>query len=308
MAGEIVVIWNPSAGSPRKRAAVRSQLEQDPRVAILETRTREEAIKTVRRAWRAGAEFVISAGGDGTVNAVVQALADAPRETRLGVLPLGTGNDLCRTLAVPLDPIAALEAIAAGPTRRLDLARVDTGAEARYFINLATGGNAPRISQFLTPEMKARWGPMCYLRGAVSVLSDLQVFDINVKTDGPAAGRYPALNVVLGNGRTAGGGLYAAPHADPQDGLLDLIIVLDGTPVEIASASTSFLLSDYLTSDLVVYDRVSHVEIHADRPLPLSVDGEVIEADRFSFEVVPAAIDVVVGPDFDAPRAGDHLP
>ena len=115
----------------------------------------------------------MAAGGDGTVHAVVNGLAPDFGGARLAVLPLGTGNDLRRSLAIPDDPLAALDLLDSGRERLIDVIRVETPSRSLYAVNTASGGFSGQLQEALTEEMKAAWGPLAYLRGAAAVLPDL---------------------------------------------------------------------------------------------------------------------------------------
>jgi diacylglycerol kinase (ATP) len=156
----------------------------------------------------------------------------------------------------------------------------------------------------LTDDMKQRWGPFVYLRGAVDVLSSLVTFDTRLRFDDGQEEIVPALNVVVANGRTSGGGLQAAPHANPEDGLLDVIVVLDGSPIDLAVLAAKFVVSDYVQSDLVIFRRARQVSIASKPALRFSADGDWITEQPVTFEVLPAALPVTVGPEYAPVPAG----
>ena len=312
MNDEIFVIWNPSAGSTEQNAALRAELERHRHVTLHETVSAEHARELAADAVRRHVGLVVAAGGDGTVNAVINGLAADLEKARLAVLPLGTGNDLCRTLAVPPEPDLAarllipedLDRPDAGSLhlRRIDLVEVETAGRRSWFANMAAGGNSGHLMETLSHEIKQRWGPLCYLRGAVDVLTELVVYETRIEFDDGPTQTYSALNVVLGNGRFSAGGLRVAPRANPEDGLLDVIIIRDGSPVDLMNMAAHYLLDDYVQSELVVLRRASRVSVEADPPIPFSADGDLLGSGPMTFTVHPAALPVVVGPDY-APEA-----
>lgn len=302
MSDEILIIWNATAGSAGNHARLRAELERRAGVTIHESNSGPDAAALARQAVDRGVGLIVAAGGDGTVHAVVQGLAVDFTRARLAVLPLGTGNDLCRTLAVPSDPFEAAEFFTAGRATKIDLVRVDADSKTIYMINMATGGNTTQAHDALTGEMKARWGPLAYLRGAVAALGDLDVYNTSVRIDGGPPERFEALNVIVGNGRTSGGGFQSAPHANPEDGLMELIVILDGPPIELAGLAVQYAVGDYLQSEQVVYRRARHVEIESEPALPLSIDGDRIECRSAAFQVLPQALRVLVGPEYSPER------
>jgi len=298
----IVVLWNPHSGMSEVSVAARSLLESRDECRLLETSSGPEAIERAADAAEQGAELVVAAGGDGTVNAVAQGLLRAGESARLGVIPTGTGNDLCRSLAVPLDPLQAAQWLldhGEDHVRRIDVAELRSPSKQSTFVNMATGGNSGRFTQQLTDEMKEFWGPLCYLRGTLTIVSDLIVFNARIRFDDGPQERFNALNVFIANGRTAGGGLRAAPQASLEDGLLDAIIVLDGTPVDLAGLATRYVVGDYLQSELIIHRRVRRLSLQADPTMMFSADGDVVTDEPVEFLVREKALQVVVGADYD---------
>jgi diacylglycerol kinase (ATP) len=139
------VIMNPAAGSAASSGPLHDRLAAIPDLTVRQTCAMGQARAVAREAIREGYELVVAAGGDGTVNEVVQGLsADLDRAT-LGVLPLGTGNDLARSLGMPFNPIEALEILTNNARerereRKIDLIRVDTVHDPVYCVNIAAGG------------------------------------------------------------------------------------------------------------------------------------------------------------------------
>ncbi|MGH7129430.1 MAG: diacylglycerol/lipid kinase family protein, partial [Planctomycetaceae bacterium] len=290
----------PKAGSVEANAAVRERLGRQPNVTLRETTSRDHARELAAEAVHAGAGLVVAAGGDGSVNSVVSGLAENLDNARLAILPMGTGNDFARTLAMPPDPLEAVNVLLAPhpPMRRMDLVHVPRPDGDRHYINMATGGNTGHALESLSDEVKRAWGPLAYVRGAVDMLGDLTVFDVRMRFDDGPAEQYAALNVFLANGRTSGGGLPVAPRASPEDGLMDVIIIRDGTAIDLAALAARFFVSDYLESELIIYRRAQRVEIDAAPPLEFSADGDLIGPTPLTASVLPQALPVLVGPEY----------
>ena len=138
-----------------------------------------------REDWQEG--LLIVAGGDGTINDVVNGLGRAgfPEGVTLGILPAGTGNDLAATLCIPEDPELAEDVIRQNRERRLDVARVRSeGIGERFFINVATGGLGAEISDANDEELKERWGKLSYLRASLEVARNFEVRELTIYLDG----------------------------------------------------------------------------------------------------------------------------
>ena len=292
------VILNPNAGNAGAADALRTAVHQAPDVELCECSEPGHGRRLAAEALGAGCDLVIAAGGDGTVNEVVNGLADDFSATALGVVPLGTGNDLARTLALPDDPAVAFQLALHGHRRPLDLIRVDGAEETAYAVNVCAGGFTGELDDAMTEDMKATWGPLSYLIGTVKALPDLSDFDTFVAWDGGAPEQVDAFNIVVANGRTAGGGRPAAPRANPEDGLLDVVIVKDCTAVELAGLAAQALAGDYLDSEHVIYRRARRVHVESRPGMWFNVDGEMHTNEPVTFEVVPGALRVAVGPSY----------
>ena len=297
---ETAVIWNPSAGTAELYSALRRELERVPGIVLRETESDAEAREFVRRSVDGGTQLVIAAGGDGTLNAVVNELAVASNPATLAILPVGTGNDFARTLAIPQDAHEALALLHDPRIRNLDLLKVEDPAGSRYFINMANGGNSQNV--VLDDELKQRWGPFCYVRGVIEVLTRLETYKVAIRFDEGPAETFDVFNIFLGNGQTCGAGLKVAPLADPEDGLMDVMIVRDGGPVDVATLAARFLVNDFLDSEMVVHRQARTVRIDSDPKMAFVADGDANTVVPATFTVIPAALPVVVGPDYMPPH------
>jgi len=299
-----LVIWNPGAGSTAAASEARKLLEQRPEYEVCETPSRDEALAAIHSAIKLGCRNVIAAGGDGTVNAVLQALADCDpdvlRETSLGILPLGTGNDLARTLQIPLDPLAALEVLSRKATIPGDIVRFHSGTENRVVSNMCTAGNTGQYLTTLTPDMKQRWGPFCYLRGVIQVLADLQAYTVRVQFDAAPWETVSLLNLFVANGQTTGAGLTVAPMARVDDGWLDVILIQDGDAGEIAALTVNYVMDDFLRHPLVMHRRVRSLAVESAAAFPVTIDGDVVTDQPFQITLDPQHVRLVYG---DAPES-----
>jgi diacylglycerol kinase (ATP) len=299
------VICNPtSGGGSYDPDEIRDELES-LEVEWVQTEGPDDAIGAAEE-WREG--LLIVAGGDGTINDVVNGLgrADFPEGVTLGILPAGTGNDLAATLCIPEDPGLAEDVIRQNRQRRLDVARVRSeGIGERFFINVATGGLGAEISDANDEELKKRWGKLSYLRASLEVARDFDVRDLTLYLD-DAERRVKAVNIAVGNCRYTGGGWPATPKANPEDGLLD-VVVIEALGVadllELAPAALSE--SDYLDSDGVLFVRAKEIRVETQPPgLEFTADGEIIGNEPARFSILPQALNVLVGPEYVPEPAG----
>ncbi len=264
----------------------------------VETGGKEDAVEAARE-WQSG--LLIVAGGDGTINDVVNGLGRAgfPEHVTLALLPSGTGNDFAATLAIPEDPEEAVAVIRQSRVRTLDAARVRSGrAGEHFFINVATGGLGAQISDANDEQFKSKWGKLSYLRASLEVSRNFDVREVALTLDGERR-MIRAVNVAVGNCRYAGGGWPAAPRANPEDGLLDVVVIEDIGLKELLTLTPSALAGvDYLDQEGVFSTRAREIQVETDPGLVFTVDGEVIGDDPAEFTVLPRALKVIVGPEY----------
>ena len=293
------VICNPSSGGGScEPDAVREALA-DFDIEWVNTQGGGDALAAAKE-WSSGLLIVV--GGDGTVNEVINGLGRAgfPADVTLAVLPMGTGNDLAATLTIPNDLEEAQEAIRENRVRTFDVVRVRSeGVGERFFINVSTGGFGAEASSLADEEMKNRWGKLAYFRAPLEKALDFDVREVRVTLDGEER-MLRAVNVAVGNCRYAGGGWLAAPKANPEDGLLDLVVIEDvGLKEALALAPATLARSDYLGKEGVFSARARKIRIETQPGgLAFTVDGELIGDEPAEFEVIPHTLKVVVGPDY----------
>lgn len=223
---------------------------------------------------RAGDRTLVVVGGDGSVHTTVAALhrrqeltADRP----LGLVPLGTGNDLARTLGIPLEPADAARALLTGRPRRLDLVVDDAGGVVVNAVHLGVGAEAAERAGAL----KDRLGKAAYAVGGVLAGATATGWDLRVEVDGePVHTDDPVLMVGLANGRTIGGGSELAPDAEPDDGLLDVVVATSTGPVARLRFGIAMREGEHVEREDVVVVRGRTVTVTGD-PFPVNADGEL---------------------------------
>jgi diacylglycerol kinase (ATP) len=287
------VILNPSAGSVRELDDLTERIGRLLDAEVSLTTKAGSAARLARTASRKGADLIVAAGGDGTLNGVINGIGENPADVRVGLLPLGTGNDFARTLGIPTDLEAAIEVVRAGETRAVDLVRV-TSDKVRYFINVSAGGFSGLVNEKLTTELKKTWGPLAYLRSAAAALPELRAYQTTLALDNTESLSLELYNVVVANGRYVAGGTLIAPEASIDDGMLDVILIQKKSAPELALLAASVALGTHLSSDAIVYRRAARVTVNSKPGMWFNVDGELVGNEPARFEILPRALRFVV--------------
>lgn len=235
----------------------------------------------------ANIDLVILGGGDGTLNAAAPALVETGLP--LGILPLGTANDLARTLKIPADPQEAARMIVAGHTARIDLGEVN----GMFYFNVASIGFSARLARRLTAEAKRRFGAFGYALASARLVSESSPFFVDIEHDGKVE-RVRTIQVSVGNGRYYGGGMAVEQAATADDGRLDvysLEVPHWGHLIALAPAlrrgtqGNSKYVRAFSTTELTLRTRRRH-EVNA--------DGELVTTTPAHFRVRPRAVTVFV--------------
>jgi diacylglycerol kinase (ATP) len=239
----------------------------------------------VRRA--AETDLVIVCGGDGTVAAAARGLLETGLP--MGVLPLGTANDLARTLGLPLELSAAADVIVRGRTERIDMGEVNGHA----FFNVASLGLSADLARGLTRESKRRWGRLAYAIRALQVLFAARPFHADiVNRQEQVAVR--TLQIAVGNGRHYGGGSVIHEHASIVDGHLDLYSLDPGAVWKLALMFDTFRRGRHGVWREVQTSRCVEFDVRTRRPRAINADGDIVTQTPAHFIVRPAAIEVFV--------------
>lgn len=289
-----VVLRNANAGSDEADAieAVRTVLARYGDVEVAATRSADECGEVC--AGLSGRTLVV-AGGDGSVHVAVSELdragllADVP----IGIVPLGTGNDLARGLGLPLEPADAAEVVANGEPRRLDLITDDDGGLVVNAVHLGVGAEAALHAS----NSKDRLGPLAYPVGALVAAVRGAGWELTVRVDGQPVwdASEPVLMVGIANAPTIGGGTPLCPPADPSDGALDVVVVGAVGPAARSAFGLALQRGEHLERDDVVHHRGHEVEVTGE-PVRANADGEVSEpAARRRYGLRPAAWSVLTG-------------
>jgi len=287
---KVLLIASPSSGGgkvPALLPAVEARLDalEVARRTVL-TRDIEHARELTREAL-AGGEIPISFGGDGLAGAVAGAASEQPQAV-VGVLPGGSGNDFCRHTGIPGEAVAACEVIARGEPRAIDVGE----ANGARFLGIASLGfdseanaAANRAPRFL--------GRAIYVYGALVALARWKPASFEVRAEGRSE-RFEGWSVVCANTSVYGGGMFIAPDASVEDGLLDVVLMRGSSRARFLAALPKVAKGEHVRRRDVSVSRAREVEVSASRPFVVYGDGDPIAELPVVVRVLPAAVRVLL--------------
>ena len=273
----ICVIFNPAARGNKARHFRRHLDAIGSHCALKATTAPGDARRLAAEAVGEGYELIAAAGGDGTVNEVLNGLGDAPdgfNRVRFGILPLGTINVFARELRIPLRLEPAWDVLLRGRETRLDLPRAEFsvagGRQRQYFVQLAGAGMDARAIELVDWEHKKKIGPLAYVIAGLKAVREKKP-TITVR----AAGRELAGELVLiGNGRLYGGSFEILPAADLRDGLLDICVFPRCNWITLLGCAPGLLFRRRLPEGAVQRVRAATFELTGDPAAAFELDGE----------------------------------
>ena len=293
----ICVIFNPTARGEKARRFHRHLAEIGARCTLMQTAAIEDARRLGAEAVRDGFEIIVAAGGDGTLNEVLNGIADVPdgfQRARLGVLPLGTVNVFARELGIPRRFDRAWQTILEARETRVDLPMVEyagNGARSRRcFAQLAGAGLDARAIELVHWPLKKRIGPLAYVVAGLNALLQ-QPSKITV-TDGRRT--VTGELVLIGNGRLYGGEFRIFPEADLRDGLLEVCVFPRVNWLTLARCCAPLMLRHRLPLRETANFRSATFSLSGSPPAPLEVDGEFIGHVPATFSIQRSGLRVIV--------------
>lgn len=295
--GQIKVILNPCSGDLPERVKT-ARVEQALRQVGLDyhleiTGRRGHGIDLARQAALEGWPMVVAAGGDGTINEIANGLIQAAGDAEasiLGIIPLGTGNDLATMLQLPGDVTTACRRLATGHTRLMDVGQVND----RYFVNNSSVGLEPVITM-VYEELRWLRGRFRYILATLQSLVSAKPWLMRLAW-GDNLYDGPVTLVSVGNSRRTGGSFYMTPHAVVDDGLLDFVYAGKLSRLEILRLLPQTFKGAHIHHPQVVCHKTTALSITAFSPTPIQADGEIIDknATEIVYRIIPHKLRVIV--------------
>ncbi len=297
------LIVNPTAGAGRtakKWPQIMSLLKSiGLRFEHDLTEAPRHAIELAKSAARKGYELVVSVGGDGTINEIVNGLYDAGNigDVMLGIISTGTGGDYIRTIGIPRHHEEACQRLMNPRKLVVDLGVVEYASNGqmvkRLFVNFAGLGFDAEVAKATTQRFKALGGLPSYLMALLTTFLFYKNREVSLKLDGKTDER-KVCSILMSNGKYGGGSMLVAPDADPSDGFLDVVIIGDLSKPDLLWSLPRIYRGTHLTHPKVTVKRAKEIDIRPRHQMSLQADGELLGETPVHFHVLPAALNVVI--------------
>lgn len=248
-----------------------------------------EAVDVAKMGIEAGFDHIVAMGGDGTINEVANGLIGS--DATLAVIPAGTGNDFIRMLGIPCNPMHAIETLLDGQPRTIDLGQVD---HDRCFVNGIGIGLDAQVARDVLKMERLR-GAAAYMTAAVQEVFRFKAFPVSLTTAEEQL-ELTCLSLGIANGVYAGGGFKLAPHANLDDGLIDISALGDYAKLERLVRLPRVRAGGHVKWRKTTYRQTSEVTISSAKKLIAHADGEPyrLPGDSFTIRALPQALRVLV--------------
>ncbi|MED3552844.1 diacylglycerol kinase [Cytobacillus praedii] len=267
------IIYNPTSGRElfkKHLPEVLQRLEIAGYEASCHATTCEgDATEAARVAVERRYDLVIAAGGDGTINEVVNGLAEQEYRPKLGIIPTGTTNDFARALHIPRDVVAATEIIVQGDTIPVDIGRIND----KYFINIAGGGRLTELTYEVPSKLKTMIGQLAYYLKGIEMLPSIRSTEVSIEYDGKLF-EGEAMLFLVGLTNSVGGFEKLAPDSSINDGLFSLLILKKTNLADFIRIATLAIRGEHVNDPHVIYTQANRIKVHSNEKVQLNLDGE----------------------------------
>lgn len=283
-----IIIANPISGRHRGAIAAKQAeacfRDAGWQMSTLFTTCAGDAQTLAATAMAAKPDVVFACGGDGTVSQVINGLVGSGIPT--GIIPAGTGNDLCRTLGLSTNPLEAARRLLAGRVVDIDMLDVNDGAYRS--INIASLGFDAVVAERMNRRVRHSGGAFAYLTAVFQEVIHLKPTSIWLDVDGQVW-EGEALLVAVANAQCYGGGMRVAPQASVHDGLLDVVLVKSVGRIEFLRNLPRVFTGKHLDHHSVCSWTGRHVRIETEGPSPVLVDGDICGSTPLDVRILPGA-------------------
>ncbi|MGO4889735.1 diacylglycerol kinase [Anaerobacillus sp. MEB173] len=267
------VIYNPSAGreqAKRQLPYILNRLEQAGYEASAHATTGKDCAKNAASlASEREFDLVIAAGGDGTINEVVNGLAERSYRPKLGLIPYGTTNDFARAIGVPRSTEIACDVLCDGHEMPIDIGKVNN----QYFINIAGGGSLTELTYEVPIKLKTMMGQLAYYVKGIEKLPSIKPATVRIEYDGKLF-EGDIMLFLVANTNSVGGFEKLAPDASLNDGMFDLLILKKMSLPDFLRISSLALRGEHLFDPNILYTQANRIKVYVEGDMQLNLDGE----------------------------------
>jgi len=268
------IIYNPTSGREafkKELPTVLERFEQAGYETSAHATTPEEGdtMKAAKYAVDRGYDVIVAAGGDGTINEVINGMAGEEKRPKLGIIPTGTTNDFARALFIPRNIEKAVDIILADQSMFLDIGKVNE----HYFMNIAGGGRLTELTYEVPTGLKTMIGQLAYYIKGIEMLPSLRPIRAKIEYDGNVIDEDLMLFLVA-NTNSVGGFEKLAPDASLNDGYFDLLILRKTNLAEFIRIATMALRGNHLDDDNIIYTKAKNIKVTPEQKMQLNIDGE----------------------------------
>ncbi|NNC24306.1 lipid kinase [Salinisphaera sp. USBA-960] len=283
----LLLINRGSRAGEQNAAEVRDALRANGASVVVRDADTPAHLHAALAAHAGSVDVVVVGGGDGTISMAAGALIQVA--VPVAIVPLGTANDLARTLMVPTDIAGACRNAIHGRSQPIDLGQCNDV----YFVNVASLGLPVRASKYRSTAAKRWLGPLGYAGNVVTAYRQTEPFDVELVWDDHCKSMH-TIQLVVGNGRHFGGGLAVARDAMPDDGALDIYSLAPQTPLGMLAKLPGLVRGPDQELAGVSLFKAGAVRVRTSRPMAINTDGELLTETPADFRVIPGALTIKV--------------
>jgi YegS/Rv2252/BmrU family lipid kinase len=287
---KIYIIVNPVSGTVSKDkipGLINEILHpQSFQTEIVYTQYAGHAFVLAQQALDSKADYIVAAGGDGTVNEIAQTLVHT--SSTLGIIPIGSGNGLARDLGIPMDMKKAIELIVQAQSITIDYCKAN---EYTFFCTCGVGFDA-MVSERFSGERKR--GSISYVKSAITEYLKFKPDEYELLLDDGTIVKEKAFLITCANTSQYGNNAYIAPNANIRDGLMDIVMLAPINPLDVAPLAIQLFTKQISHNHRFSHYRSRKVTIRRSQPGPMHVDGEPLYAGtEILIETIPAGLQVI---------------
>ncbi|OUM92234.1 diacylglycerol kinase [Parageobacillus thermoglucosidasius] len=271
------IIYNPTSGREIFKRHLPDVLERLEKAgyetSCHATTGAGDATEAARKAVEREFDLVVAAGGDGTINEVVNGIADQDHRPKLAIIPVGTTNDFARAIGVPRSIEGACDVITRGEAVPIDIGSVTNEGKTRYFINIAGGGRLTELTYEVPSKLKTVLGQLAYYLKGMEMLPSIKATEARIEYDGKLfEGEIMLFLVSLTN--SVGGFEKLAPDSSLNDGMFDLIILKKTNLAEFIRLVTLAARGEHINDPHLIYTKANRIKVTSPNNMQLNLDGE----------------------------------